>query len=200
VSTAQELIFSRAAWESVGGFPEFPLAWASDDAFIATLGSRKSLRVIPGARIRFRLSGQNISSDNSSAVAIKKLQAGREFVEWAASFLKTNPPTDGHFTNRELSALLEDWFDLQLTHRQRLIGFKSSLEFDELAASSWQRPRGYGFLKAMKVNFILVRRRIYRSAFGGRLPGLWDKAARNKRAGPLQSAAKATDIRLPPDD
>ena len=49
-STAQELIFSRTAWESIGGFPDFPLGWASDDAFIATLGSRKPIRVIPGPR------------------------------------------------------------------------------------------------------------------------------------------------------
>jgi hypothetical protein len=28
---------------------------------------------------------------------------------------------------------------------------------DKLAASSWQRPRGYGFLKTMKFNYNLAR-------------------------------------------
>jgi hypothetical protein len=156
-STAQELIFSRAAWESIGGFLDFPLGWASDDAFIATLGSHKPIRTIPGPCLGWRLSGRNISTDNSFAVAVKKLQACREFVEWTSNFLKVNPPTDGPLTNGELAALLEDWFFLQMICRRQLIDFKSSLEVDKLAVSSWQRPRGYGFLKTMKFNYNLAR-------------------------------------------
>lgn len=155
-STMQELVFSRAAWERLGGFPDFPLGWASDDAFIAALGSYKPIRVIPGARLGWRLSGKNISTDNSYAVAIQKLQACREFVEWAANFLKKNPPSEGNLTNGELAVLLEDWFFLQMIYRRRLLNLKSSLNVDELATSSWQRPRGYGFLKTMKFNCALA--------------------------------------------
>jgi Glycosyl transferase family 2 len=159
-STAQELIFSRAAWESVGGFPDFPLGWASDDAFIATLGSRKPIRVIPGPRLKWRLSGKNISTDNSIAMAIQKHQACRKFVEWAAAFLKQHSPTEGPLTNAEVASLLEDWFFMQMIYRRQLMSVKSSLDVDELAASVWRRPRGYGFLKTMKFNWNLAREKV----------------------------------------
>jgi glycosyltransferase involved in cell wall biosynthesis len=156
-STAQELIFSRSVWEAVGGFPDFPLGWASDDAFIAMLGARKPIRVMPGPLLKWRLSGKNISTDNSFAMAIQKLQACRKFVEWAADFLKKNPPTEGPLTNGELAALLEDWFFMQMIYRRQLMSFRSSLDVDKLAASVWRRPRGYGFLKTMKFNWTLAR-------------------------------------------
>ncbi|MGH7942142.1 MAG: glycosyltransferase family 2 protein [Limisphaerales bacterium] len=155
-STAQELIFSRAAWESAGGFPDFPLGWASDDAFIATLGSYKPIRVVPGPRLKWRLSGKNISTDNSFAMAIQKFQACRKFVEWATDFLKQNPPGDGPLTNGEMAMLLEDWFFMQMICRRQLMSFRSSLAVDTLAASVWRRPRGYGFLKTMKFNWNLA--------------------------------------------
>jgi glycosyltransferase involved in cell wall biosynthesis len=160
-STAQELIFSRDAYESVGGFPDFPLGWASDDAFIASLGSRKSIRVVPGARVQWRLSGRNISTNNTFAVSIKKLQACREFVEWATAFFKKNPPSSGSLSNGALASLLEDWFFLQMIYRRHLLNFKSGLEIDELAVSSWQRPRGYGFFKTMKFNYTLACDKVF---------------------------------------
>ncbi|HZF01836.1 MAG TPA: glycosyltransferase [Methylomirabilota bacterium] len=160
-STAQELIFSRAAWESSGGFPDFPLGWPSDDAFIATLGVHKTIRAIPGARVNWRLSGQNISTDNSSAAAIRKVQACREFVGWAAAFLQKNPPTNRHLTNGDLAVLLEDWFFLQMFYTRRLATLKTSLEIDALASSSWNRRRGYGFLKTMKFNCNLARGKVF---------------------------------------
>ncbi|HTR43168.1 MAG TPA: glycosyltransferase family A protein [Pseudomonadales bacterium] len=160
-STAQELIFSREAWDAVGGFPDFPLGWASDDAFIAAMGSQKPIRTIPGAHVEWRLSGRNISTSNSFALAIKKLQACREFVEWAADFLKKNPPTTGQLSNGELATLLEDWFFMQMIYRGRLMTVKSSLQVDKLAASIWRRPRGYGFLKTMKFNYNLACDRIF---------------------------------------
>lgn len=160
-STAQELIFSRSAWEAVGGFPDFPLGWASDDAFIATLGARKPIRVMPGPRLKWRLSGKNISTDNSFAMAIQKLQACRKFVEWAADFLKKNSPTEGVLTNGDLAVLLEDWFFMQMIYRRQLMSFKSSLDVDSLAVSVWHRPRGYGFLKTMKFNWGLAREKVF---------------------------------------
>ncbi|HXB58327.1 MAG TPA: glycosyltransferase family 2 protein [Candidatus Acidoferrales bacterium] len=163
-STAQELIFSRAAWASAGGFPDFPLAWASDDAFIAILGLRKPIRVIAGPRLKWRSSGQNISTLNYSPMAAQKFQACREFVLWAADFFKKTPPTNDHLVNGELNRLLENWFFQDMIYRHKLIGFRSSLEVDKLAASSWHHPRGYGFLKTMKFNCNLIREKLLRKA------------------------------------
>jgi hypothetical protein len=78
-STMQEIIFSRPAWEKIGGIPEFPAGWASDDAFIAGLGAQKSIRTISSARVQWRLSGQNISSKKSSVIAAQKREASRLF-------------------------------------------------------------------------------------------------------------------------
>ncbi|HEY1663735.1 MAG TPA: glycosyltransferase family 2 protein [Verrucomicrobiae bacterium] len=161
--SAQEIIFSRAAWELAGGFPDFPLGWASDDAFIATLGARKGIHIIPGPRVSWRLSGQNISSDNSGNLAILKIQACREFIEWATAFLQRNPSSDRHLVNGELAALFEDWFFLQMIYTRRLANFKTCLEVDKLASSSWHRQRGYGFLKTLKFNTRLFRDRIFES-------------------------------------
>lgn len=159
--TAQELIFSRAAWESVGGFPDFPLGWASDDAFVAAVGSQKPIRVIAGPRLKWRLSGKNISTDNSLTNAVQKLKACSKFVEWAADFLKKNPPSAGPLTDDALAGLLEYWFFRQMHYRHRIMSLKSCLDIDDLAATLWRRPRGYGFLKTMKFNCKLARERVF---------------------------------------
>ncbi|HEX3627600.1 MAG TPA: glycosyltransferase family A protein [Verrucomicrobiae bacterium] len=160
-STAQELIFARSAWEEIGGFPDFPLGWASDDAFIATLGVRKPIRVVPGPRFKWRLSGKNISTDNSVAMAIQKHQACRKFVQWASDFLEKNPPTAGPLTNGKLAVLLEDWFFMQMIYRHQLMSLRSSMDVEDLAVSLWRRPRGYGFLKTMKFNCTLAREKVF---------------------------------------
>ncbi len=162
-SYAQELIFSRLACELTGGFPDFPLAWASDDAFIAQMGIRKTIHVIPGARVSWRLSGQNISGENSRGTAAQKFQACREFVQWAVAYFQKHPPSSHLPTNGELAALFEDWFFLQMIYMRRLINFKTSLEIDKLAADAWHHRRGYGFLKTMKFNTQMARDKFFNS-------------------------------------
>jgi GT2 family glycosyltransferase len=79
-SNMQELIFSREAWKAVGGIPDFPLAWASDDAFIAKLGEHRPIRTIFGPLVNWRLSGLNISGDKSNSASSSKFEASRQFM------------------------------------------------------------------------------------------------------------------------
>jgi len=109
-STAQELIFSRLAWERIGGIPEFPLAWASDDAFITTMGVRRPIRGIAGPRINWRASEQNITSTKTVRMNDLKMQASRVFVEWSQQFLTEHPPSRGRLPADELARLTERWF------------------------------------------------------------------------------------------
>ena len=151
-STAQELIFSRSAWERIEGVPEFPLAWASDDAFIASLGVRRPIRGISGPRVHWRVSEQNITRIKTARTNDLKMQASRRFVEWAQQFLTQHPPSKGRLSTDEIARLTERWFFHQAYFSRRYLGFGKCLEIDRFAAAVWQRPRGYGFARSLKLN------------------------------------------------
>lgn len=54
-------VFRRARWDAVGGFPSYPLAWHSDDAFwLRTAHIRGIAGLAP--TVSWRRSGQNLSS------------------------------------------------------------------------------------------------------------------------------------------
>jgi glycosyltransferase involved in cell wall biosynthesis len=152
VSTAQELIFSRSAWERIGGVPEFPLAWASDDAFIATLGIHRPIRTIFGPRIHWRVSDRNITRKKDTRTNDLKLAASRMFVAWAQKFLAANPPSTGPLNSDEVAQLTERWFFHQAYFSRRYLGWKKCLEIDQFAVAAWRRPRGYGFVKSLQLN------------------------------------------------
>lgn len=86
-SYAPDYIFSRAAFDRIGGFVEFPLAWCSDDAtWIAIAGSR-GIRTLDGPKVRWRLSGQNISASSGTTV-LSKAEALVSFLLWLDDYLR----------------------------------------------------------------------------------------------------------------
>ena len=155
-SNLQELIFSRQAWETVGGIPDFPLGWASDDAFIAKLGVRHPLRAISGPRVNARWSGLNISSDKSDSATRSKLKASRLFVEWVIEFFEKQALADEKLRREELGRLTEDWFFHYISHSWRFLSLKTCWEIDRLAARLWGGKTGHGFLKAIQSNCVLA--------------------------------------------
>lgn len=78
-----EYIFRRAAWEQIGGFVSFPLAWCSDDATWVALGERKGIFTVAGPRASWRLSGRNISYARPET-ALQKLRAQSAYLKWLA--------------------------------------------------------------------------------------------------------------------
>ena len=80
-SFAVEYIFRREAFETAGGFIDFPLAWFSDDASWIAFSRRTGIRTMPDANVFWRLSDLNISAVNSKLASIK-LNAFRKYLLW----------------------------------------------------------------------------------------------------------------------
>ncbi len=156
VSNAPQLIFSRRAWKRIGGVPEFPLAWASDDAFITLLGIRTPIRAIAGPRVKVRNSGLNISHRRSRSVAANKIRACRQFVEWVIRLLAEQPPQESALEWSNVRNLTKQWFFHQMYAMRYPLGLRACLEIDRFASSIWQSARGYGFIQCWRINGRLV--------------------------------------------
>src|SRR5262249_28326771 len=50
-SFAPDFVFSRAAFDRVGGFVEFPLAWCTDDASWVAMAGTKGILTLDGPRV-----------------------------------------------------------------------------------------------------------------------------------------------------
>lgn len=80
-----ESIFSREAFNRIGGFPDLPLAWAADDMLWTKIASDTGIFTIQSARVSWRYSGLNISSRKENKTGIIKLKASRQFIRWIYS-------------------------------------------------------------------------------------------------------------------
>lgn len=85
-SFAPEYIFRRAAWDAIGGFVPFPLAWCSDDATWAKLALRGGICTIPGPKVRWRLSSLNITAV-APKHATSKAKAATLYQTWLRGLL-----------------------------------------------------------------------------------------------------------------
>lgn len=87
---APDFMFRKSTLDAMGGFVNFPLAWYSDDATWMAL-SRHGCACSPRVLFRFRMSGENISSNYGRSVAGKLLAAGM-FKNWFHTFAETLKP------------------------------------------------------------------------------------------------------------
>jgi len=88
-SFAVEYIVRRSTYERMGGFINFDLAWCADDASWMSFGYLKSIKTIPGVRVRWRKSGLNITTLNSDRFTLhRKVRAQTIYVNWVADFFK----------------------------------------------------------------------------------------------------------------
>lgn len=155
-STLQEIIFSRLAWENGGGIPDFPLAWCSDDAFIAQLGRRHRIRTITGPHVYWRLSDLNISNSRSTASTRQKISASNAFTRWVAAYFSGQPET----ARQQAAHLTERWFMNYLSSCWRFIGPGTAMELEKLAREVWRHPPGWGLLKSQELNLRLLYAKI----------------------------------------
>jgi hypothetical protein len=93
----QQHVFRRRAFDEAGGFLDLPLAWATDDAAVIAMGQKRPVRRIPGARVSWRCSRQNITPDRSLKMRKEKLRAICLFLEWLRDQLQT--PREPLFEN-----------------------------------------------------------------------------------------------------
>src|SRR5690606_19836314 len=88
-STVVEFIFRRSKWQHEGGFERFDLAWFTDDATWTKLSRHGGIHTIPGPRVYWRYSGQNISSLHASRdVVDRKVQSGLDFMAWVQNYFE----------------------------------------------------------------------------------------------------------------
>ncbi len=121
-SAACEYVFTRDAYNRIGGFVKFPLAWCSDDATWTSLGeSSGGIISLLGEPVCWRnVEGENISC--SFIYDKEKLTATGQFIEWiAASYshkfqdekfrhaIKKYIHTVLHYSLRERYALYDLW-------------------------------------------------------------------------------------------
>lgn len=110
----QAVIFSRRAYQKLGGFVDFPLAWGSDFATTMALAMEKGIKRVPGATVYFRTSGENISSKEDGARSAMKLQAVMQFIRWFHDQLARVPDRDFSLSDDKLKRVAFDWLKLQL--------------------------------------------------------------------------------------
>ena len=77
-----ETIFSREIHDEIGGIPDLPMAWASDDLFTVKLALSGNVQIIEDALVYWRYSDKNISGSVNKKSAVLKLKASRYFVKW----------------------------------------------------------------------------------------------------------------------
>lgn len=102
-----EYIFERSLYDRIGGFPDFPLGWCSDDWFWVQAMQQTDLTVIPDSLVYWRYSDSNISgAANDTQTAYLKMNACLHFrKEMEASGIFRLYP--------EIEPLFRSWFEAQ---------------------------------------------------------------------------------------
>lgn len=88
-SYVTEYIFNRRHFLDCGRFQHFDFAWGSDHATWTKLSFRKGILTIPESKVRWRSSGENISSAvGSPKIIARQVKAGVSFYFWGKSFFQ----------------------------------------------------------------------------------------------------------------
>jgi glycosyltransferase involved in cell wall biosynthesis len=119
-SFAQEYIFSRRAFDREGGFVDFPMAWCSDDASWVAFSGDQGIYTIAGPRVRWRLSGSNISTANA-VYKKQKIEAMLKYMDWLNNRFSHVQTVDLEFDNEVLRQCTQSWFDRQLLEMNTLL-------------------------------------------------------------------------------
>lgn len=117
-----ETIFSREVHNKIGGIPDLPMAWASDDLFTVKLALSGNVQIIEDALVYWRYSDKNISGSIDKKSAILKLKASRYFVKWIYK-------NQNHLKGLKPDDLAIKWYIRQIKTLQNQINI-----FNELAA------------------------------------------------------------------
>ena len=100
-SFAPDYVFSRDTFLAKGGFQAFPRAWCSDDATWIKLAGESGICTIIGPKVKWRLSGQNISSIHTHD-RFEKLEAAIQYLEWLDQYSKRKDWTGSEFSSQSV--------------------------------------------------------------------------------------------------
>ena len=68
-----EYIFSRTAYNEVGGFQRFDMAWGSDIATWIKMGNKDGIKTLNGDFVYWRQSNNNITPNHKKEIVFRKL-------------------------------------------------------------------------------------------------------------------------------
>lgn len=158
-SFVSEYIFSRQAFDSEGGFIDFPMAWCSDDASWIAFSGNKGIYTINGPRVLWRYSGFNISSIGN-AYRDQKIEALFQFLKWVK--LRIKEKTDLMPKQYDIYAFQEnilDWLYYQLASIGPL-GLKKYFLISKRMNSIFDKNRFQQFFGLLMVDYKLYKSRI----------------------------------------
>ena len=112
-SFATEYIFSREVYMENGGMVKFPIGWCSDDASWILFATRTGIYTIKGPFVRWRQSGENITTHNSKYQSQKIIAAGA-FIDWFYQWFKKVNPLPQPFSLDLFRLSQRRWFMNQL--------------------------------------------------------------------------------------
>lgn len=118
-SYAPEYMFHRDAYQRAGGFPNFPLAWCSDNAGWIAMGAQ-GIFTIAGPRVSWRVSADHISNraaDNRDG----KWQASLAYVNWLTDYLADHPAASGEPSDETITDAGLDWLIRSAANRGSLL-------------------------------------------------------------------------------
>lgn len=141
-----EFLFRTESLRDVGGFVDFPFAWASDTATCIVVGSIGGIGYHPGLLVSWRSSGQNISTSDRFARA--KFDGFQRFLTWAQNFVA------GHQSPLRDLILAEIPRYCRIRTRSYLQALPSPLLFDILVS----KGSNYPWIRKRSVVATLARR------------------------------------------
>jgi glycosyl transferase family 2 len=150
---AQEAIFSRATYER-HGWVDFPLAWGTDNASQIVWAEARGLKRIEGARVRWRWSGQNISSTRERKFKMVKARAGMKYIEWALRRVDEISDPDFSLPAGIFKSLTREYFMGCLLHERQIFGPLESLQISRFISQTWGGSTTLSMLLMGKINVL----------------------------------------------
>ena len=143
ISPLQGLIFSRKAYERIGGFLDLPAGWGSDEAIQIALSGKKGIALISGAKVRFRRSGDNISSQVHSRSQLRaRVIAQLSLLKWIMERIDERRSNDVPFNNDVLRNVAKQYFRAVLPEIMRVGNLILLINSFRFAREAWHDSYG----------------------------------------------------------
>ncbi len=109
-----EYVFQREAFNRAAGFPDFPVAWCSDDVAWYSFAEKGTIRTLRRGSVRWRASGVNIT-DAKRRNQREKLVAGARFLGFVRERVAPGDPNRAR-TPEHWRAAEERWWVSQIRY------------------------------------------------------------------------------------
>lgn len=138
-SSVAEYIFKRKRFEQIGGFPEIPLAWGSDNLAWLKISGHEGIFTINEAKVSLRQSDNNISND--SKLSKKKFFLHFDYLSMLKHEVSIIEYTKGETNRRTFNELLIFYVFNELYSIKNSLSYVDYFKIAYLNSRLW--GRGY---------------------------------------------------------